>query len=42
VGVSICDGSVYGWSEHTSARRVVGDLVTHDLHNVVAVGDETE
>ena len=26
----------------TSAGRVVGDLVTHDLHDVVAVGDETE
>jgi len=26
----------------TSAGRVVGDLVTHDLHDVVTVGDETE
>lgn len=26
----------------TSAGRVVCDLVTHDLHDVVAVGDETE
>lgn len=25
-----------------SARRVVGDLITHDLHDVVAVGDEAE
>lgn len=32
----------YGYVEHTSAGRVVGDLVTHDLHDVVAVGDETE
>jgi hypothetical protein len=26
----------------TTRRRVVGDLVTHDLHDVVAVGDETK
>lgn len=25
----------------TTRRRVVGDLVTHDLHDVVSVGDET-
>lgn len=26
----------------TTRRRVVGDLVTHDLHDVVSVGDQTE
>ena len=26
----------------TTRRRVVGDLVTHDLHDVEAVGDETD
>jgi len=26
----------------TSGWRVVGDLVTHDLHDVVSVGDETD
>jgi hypothetical protein len=28
--------------KHTSAGRVVSDLVTHDLHDVVTVGDETK
>lgn len=28
--------------EHTSARRVVSNLVAHDLHDIVAVGDETK
>ncbi len=26
----------------TTRRRVVGDLVTHDLHDVVTVGDQTK
>ena len=30
------------WGIHTSARGVVSNLVTHDLHDVVTVGDETE
>jgi hypothetical protein len=35
-------GQVEEQVEHTSARRVVGDLVTHDLHDVVTVGDQTK
>jgi hypothetical protein len=28
--------------KHTSAGRMISDLVTHDLHDVVTVCDKTE